>query len=623
MSPGVGRRARVPLAQMLADEGAITQEQLLTALALQRHQDLPIGEILITNGMIDEDQLVSALTRQYGTRALDLAAEPADAALSRLLPARQAIALGALPWRRAGAALVVATSRPDREDEIRAAFADERQIILAIAGRTQMQDELTRLYGAELARRAESRAPSHVSCRSWRPAVLTRRALALAALALLAGALYPVQTAWALLALAAVAFLANMGLKLCAAAAALWPGAGHADTPDPGPETQVPIPLRRQPVVSILVPLFRERDIAGQLIRRLERLDYPRALLDILLVLEADDLTTRRALAACDLPHWIRPIVVPPGRPRTKPRALNYALTFTRGSIIGIYDAEDRPEPDQIRKIVRRFHRVPPEVACLQGRLDYYNPRHNWMSRCFTMEYATWFRLLLPGVQRLGLFVPLGGTTLFLRADALREVGAWDAHNVTEDAELGLRLARAGYRTEMVDTTTFEEANSAPWSWIRQRSRWLKGYAMTWASAMRAPRRLWRELGPRRFIGFQVQIAGAVLGFLTAPVLWSLAFIPLGLPHPLAGAIGPAVFPTIAGVGFAALALSLGLTALACRAPHLRWLRLWVPTTAFYFPLASVAAVIALCELVLRPFHWAKTAHGAFGGRGRRPRPLR
>ena len=180
-----------------------------------------------------------------------------------------------------------------------------------------------------------------------------------------------------------------------------------------------PVPLMRLPVVSLLVPMFREEDIAARLIARLGRIDYPRELLDVILVLEERDRQTHTALARADLPPWMRIVTVPDGPLRTKPRAMNFALDFARGSIVGVYDAEDAPHPDQINQIVRRFYEAPPDVACLQGVLDYYNARTNWLSRCFTVEYASWFRVILPGLQRLGLPLPLGGTTLFMRREAL------------------------------------------------------------------------------------------------------------------------------------------------------------------------------------------------------------
>ena len=366
--------------------------------------------------------------------------------------------------------------------------------------------------------------------------------------------------------------------------------------------------------------LYRESDIAPRLVARLARLDYPADLLDVILVVEADDQITRDALARSELPLWMRVITVPNGSVKTKPRALNHALDYARGAIVGIYDAEDAPDPDQLQKVVAQFQRSGPEVACLQGVLDYYNPHTNWLSRCFTIEYAGWFRLILPGIARMGLVVPLGGTTLFFRRSVLEELGAWDAHNVTEDADLGLRLARHGYRTDLVATTTHEEANCRTVPWIKQRSRWIKGYMMTWAVHMRRPGLLWRQLGPWRFVGVQVLFLGTIAQFLLAPVLWSLALVPLGVAHPAlavlpAGLVwtGAALFALSEGTN-----LAIGVIGLHRSGQKLSWL--WVPTLKLYYPLASVAGFKALIELATRPFYWDKTTHGIFDHLGQKPR---
>jgi cellulose synthase/poly-beta-1,6-N-acetylglucosamine synthase-like glycosyltransferase len=363
-------------------------------------------------------------------------------------------------------------------------------------------------------------------------------------------------------------------------------------------------------MVSILVPLFREEVMAGTLVKRLSRLTYPKSLLDVVLVLEAGDTTTRETLKATRLPPWMRTITVPPGEVTTKPRALNYAFRFTRGEIVGIYDAEDAPAPDQIDRVVAHFSRAPPEVGCLQGILDYYNPRANWMSRCFTVEYASWFRVLLPGLSRMGLAVPLGGTTVFFRRTALEEVCGWDAHNVTEDADLGIRLARFGYRTELIASVTREEANNRLWPWIRQRSRWLKGYGLTWWVHSRRPLALWRDLGPRRFVGMQVLFLTTLFQFALAPVLWSFWLILAGLPHPLEAHLTREAILGLTVVFLSAegLSLAIGLAALA-RSPH-GGLFPWVPTLFAYYPLGTVAIYKALWEVVSRPFFWDKTTHG-------------
>jgi glycosyltransferase XagB len=265
-----------------------------------------------------------------------------------------------------------------------------------------------------------------------------------------------------------------------------------------------------------------------------------------------------------------------------------------------------------LHKIVNRFASRGPEVACLQGKLDYYNPTTNWLARCFTIEYAAWFRVFLPGIERLGLAIPLGGTTLFFRRRALEELGGWDAQNVTEDADLGIRLYRHGYRTELVETTTFEEANCRGLPWIKQRSRWIKGYMMTWMTHMRDPRRLWRELGPRRFVGMQVQFMATTTQTLLAPLLWSFWIVPFGLRHP--------VVEVMPHAGFVLLYVTMALCGLMVtafdmvglgRTKH-RMSPFWAITLLLYQPLATLAAYKALWELLTKPFYWDKTSHGHF-----------
>jgi cellulose synthase/poly-beta-1,6-N-acetylglucosamine synthase-like glycosyltransferase len=412
----------------------------------------------------------------------------------------------------------------------------------------------------------------------------------------------PVATGLAVLAFALMTLLAIVALKFAATMAAL------TDERRPEPASAA----TDDPTVSIIVALYRESDIAARLVRRLARLDYPEHLLDVVIAVEAGDQTTRDALAAAALPVWMRIVVVPEGEVKTKPRALNHALIHCRGTILGIYDAEDEPDILQIRKVVARFHAAGPKVACLQGVLDYYNPRTNWLSRCFTIEYAAWFRLILPGISRLGLVVPLGGTTLFFRREVLEALGGWDAHNVTEDADLGVRLARYGYRTELIETVTFEEANCRAIPWVKQRSRWIKGYMMTWAVHMRDPGLLWRQLGLRAFIGFQIMFLGTVAQFLLAPLMWSLLLVPFGVEHPLLAVLPPAAFWAMMTAFLLSEATSLAVGVIGIRRTDHHLSAWWVPTMKVYFPLATLAAYKALVELVLRPYYWDKTTHGLY-----------
>ncbi len=198
----------------------------------------------------------------------------------------------------------------------------------------------------------------------------------------------------------------------------------------------------------------------------------------------------------------------------------------------------------------------------------------------------------------------------FFRRDALEELGGWDAHNVTEDADLGFRLARHGYRTEMLVTTTHEEANCHFWPWIKQRSRWLKGYMVTYLVQMRSPLRLFRELGPWKFIGVQTHFITAISQFLLAPLLWSFWLILLGFSHPLQGLAPPELLLATARLflGVEVLTIIAGLIAVS-REGH-RHLLFWVPTLHFYYPLGTIAAYKALYELIFAPFYWDKTTHG-------------
>lgn len=347
------------------------------------------------------------------------------------------------------------------------------------------------------------------------------------------------------------------------------------------------------------------------LIAALEALDWPRELLDVKLILEADDLATLAALRDLAPPPFCRILIAPPGGPRTKPRALNFALDFAEGEIVGIYDAEDRPDPAQLRRVVDVLRASPPEVACVQARLSYYNPRENWLTRCFAIEYAIWFDVLIRGFRELRLPIPLGGTSVFFRRTVLEEVGAWDAHNVTEDADLGMRLARAGYRCEVTASTTHEEASSRLGPWIRQRSRWLKGYMMTWLVHMRRPLTLLRELGPVGFAAFQALFLGAAAAYLGLPFMWAVWGLTVAGVGPawLAGAPGWAL-GLIATVQLAGWIAMIVAAAVATTRRRQAWLLPWIPTLAIYWPIGAFAAYVALVELFVAPALWRKTPHG-------------
>src|SRR6185312_8445859 len=282
------------------------------------------------------------------------------------------------------------------------------------------------------------------------------------------------------------------------------------------------------PVFTVLVPMYREARMLPMLAQSLRELDYPLGKLDIKLVLEADDHDTIAAARTLGLEGVFEVIRVPPSQPKTKPKACNYALGFARGEFLVIYDAEDRPEPDQLRKVVATFARAPANTACLQCRLNYFNASDNWLTRMFTLDYSLWFDQVLPGLERLGIPIPLGGTSNHFKVDVLRELRAWDPFNVTEDADLGIRLTQKGYRVGIVDSTTFEEASHEASTWVKQRSRWIKGYMQTLLVHTRRPLHLIRTTGLLGFLGFVFFIGGTALSGLLNPIFWLLYLVWLG-----------------------------------------------------------------------------------------------
>ena len=233
------------------------------------------------------------------------------------------------------------------------------------------------------------------------------------------------------------------------------------------------------PRYTVLVPVYREANVIGELMRNLGALDYPAEKLEVLVLLESDDTETIEAARAAQPPATVRLVIVPDAQPKTKPKACNVGLFLARGELLVIYDAEDRPDPQQLRKAVAAFEQAGEKTICMQARLRYWNYTTNVLTRMFSLEYGYWFGTMLPGLDRLGLPIPLGGTSNHFRVPQLRELIGWDPHNVTEDADLGLRAAVEGYRVGVIDSDTEEEACAEVRPWIRQRTRWIKGYMQT------------------------------------------------------------------------------------------------------------------------------------------------
>ncbi len=553
-------------------------------------------QALLAEGPMREDEFYRLLARHLGAPYYRAEmrigpCDPARAVASGIAPlAPNAEGLRCVLAPR-GRALTLLLAAPRRSPPVFAICSPQR---LGAAFRLQMGRRL-----AQEAADALERLDPALSARAG----LSNGQLAGVGLLVLAAPPFGALQPQALAALCAVGLYAAFAGSVALRFAALAAGAPARES--------APLDERDLPVYSIIAPLRREAKVVPRLIDALDAIDYPRSRLDIKIVIERDDPETLRALAQMRLPSRYDVIVAPPGAPATKPRALNVALPFARGEFIVIYDAEDMPAADQLRRAAARF-REDASVDCLQARLAIDNIFDSWLTRLFAMEYAALFDVINPGLATLGAPIALGGTSNHFRADALRRVGGWDAWNVTEDADLGLRLARFGRRVATLDSDTGEEAPATLANWFGQRRRWLKGWMQTLAVHTREPRRLFCDLGAARALAALALMLGAALGGLLGPALaayalWRALAGDLFAAQTTLQAIGNALALALLASGFLAIAIPI---VLSLRSRGLQRLYPSLPLLPLYYCLVSIAAWAALIDLALWPFHWPKTEHG-------------
>ena len=367
------------------------------------------------------------------------------------------------------------------------------------------------------------------------------------------------------------------------------------------------------PIYTILCPLYREVKVLPAFLQNMDNLDWPKDKLEVILLLEENDMETQQAALALQPPFYVRTVIVPHSEPKTKPKACNYGLNFANGEYLVIYDAEDRPDPDQLKKAYLGFLNSKANIACLQAKLNYYNPHQNLLTRLFTAEYSLWFDIMLTGLQTINTAIPLGGTSNHFRTKVLKELQGWDPFNVTEDCDLGIRLFKKGYKTAVIDSTTWEEANSNFKNWLRQRSRWIKGYFQTFFVHNRHPITFIKEQGIHALI-FQLIIGARMSFMLINPFLWVMTISYFALYQ----YVGPTIESFYPGVVFymAVFSLIVGnflylynyMIGVAKRG---QWtLMKFVFLVPFYWLMASIAASIAFYQLLTKPHYWEKTIHG-------------
>ncbi len=351
------------------------------------------------------------------------------------------------------------------------------------------------------------------------------------------------------------------------------------------------------PKYTIMVPLYKEDKIIYNLFISMEKIDYPKDLLEILLLVEENDKITKRALSKLAIPNHIKIINIPKSYPRTKPKACNYGLNFATGKYITVYDAEDRPSENQLKQVVAKFSLCTSQVICIQARLNYYNREENYLTKLFSIEYSILFEYMLEGLKKLSLPIPLGGTSNHFIREKLIELGGWDSFNVTEDADLGLRLNHAGYKTELIASTTYEESPITLKAWIKQRSRWIKGHLLT--SLLHVGFK--KKVKLKDLVGIMLTLYIPSLIYILIPFFILITIFNLKIP--ISSIFWKINLP---------LALLLPFILSLFIIIRNKWYnsKSAIFLSFFYYWLLPIAGIRSLIQVFTSPFKWEKTEHG-------------
>jgi cellulose synthase/poly-beta-1,6-N-acetylglucosamine synthase-like glycosyltransferase len=602
---------RQPLGQLLLQNQLITVDQLNNALEVQKHSGDRLGQIVVSHGYINRLALAEALAEQEHMPMVNLRTIKIDPAISHLLDDETVRKWQSLPVRRVGDFLQVAIVDPTRED----IKADLRKrlgvpLVFAVTSEFDINWALDNIYRATY---LEDSIAGLLYRNADESAFVTFTNLQLVTvygfllLVILFLGFFPLQFIIAINLLAGIYYLATSVYRVFLAVRS-----NSEDLTIPISEEEIrALKDSDLPVYTVMIPVFHEKDVLSDLIKSIDAMDYPKEKLDVKLLFEESDHETLAFARTLHPPGYIEFLVVPDAIPRTKPKALNYGLVAAKGTYVVVYDAEDAPEKDQLKKAVIAFRKADADIICLQAKLNYYNMHQNLLTRWFTIEYSMWFDHMLPGLDAIKVPIPLGGTSNHFITEKIRELGAWDPFNVTEDADLGIRMFKRHFRTAIIESTTFEEANSDLWNWIRQRTRWVKGYMQTWLVCMRHPVSLYKSLGLKAFISFQLTIGGAFILLLVNPIYWMITSIWfLGhwnvIPDLFPGLIFYlSMFNLVTG-NFLFLYLNM-------IGPFRRGyydLTKYALISPIYWVFMSLASWRAVWQLLTRPFYWEKTVHG-------------
>jgi len=598
----------------LLSTGLVTKTQIDHAYRASEKTGVPVGEIFIGLGLLTPQEVAAVTSKTWNTPSVNLQEEIFDEKLVKQHSGQMFINEMWMPIRELddNHILVATVNNPSQEllKNISSTLGGNKTVTAVITTSWDLRRKVMAFYHEEIAYDA-SMALWNASPKKSARVVLTlsqKIIFSMIALLILTSAIiYPLQTLAGFITVTSLAFLVSILFKYRISLAG-----AKLETKERITKSQINRLVDAElPIYTVLVPVYKEANIVGQLVKNLGDIDYPKNKLEVLILIEEDDDETREALEKSSPPDNFHVIIVPDGNPRTKPRACNVGLYLASGEYVVIYDAEDRPDPDQLKKAVIAFRKGSTDLICVQASLNYFNDQENFLTRMFSLEYSYWFDYMLTGLERLNLPIPLGGTSNHFKTEPLVALGGWDTWNVTEDADLGIRAAALGYTVGTINSTTMEEANTSIPNFIRQRSRWIKGYLQTLLVHLREPMKLLKATSLRQILSFLLLIGGTPVTFLAVIPLYIFSLIALFADASFILQFLPQWVVLLSLFNF--FIGNLMMIHLSMMGPfkrHRYKLVFWAFFNPIYWLLHSVASYKAVWQLIFNPHYWEKTLHG-------------
>jgi len=595
--------ARKKLGNILIKRGYITSDRLEEILKEQQEVGGRLGELLIGEGDVSAFQLAKAFAEHKGKEFVNLEETPCDEFLVKDKDREDYLNLHAIPWKQEEGIVYIATTDiyPELEEWASKKYHNYDFIItspfdILWASQKNIGEFLSRDARDTLWRHDRKASARKLflnnTTRNWVVFIIFALFIAVFIGNNFLFALAALHGFYAITLLSKIIFI-MVGLK--------------EDSKILADSTDLSIDDSKLPVYTILVPMFKEKKTTIEnLINSIKAIYYPISKLDVKLVVEEGDKETINHIKSIRPESYFQIIEVPYSLPQTKPKACNYALRFALGDYITIYDAEDKPDPLQLRKVLNKFENSHPNVACVQARLNYYNRNETWLTKLFSLEYASWFNYMIPALDRIGIPIPLGGTSNHFKIEIIRKLHAWDPYNVTEDADLGIRLVQNGYKTKIIKSLTLEEAPISVSGWLRQRSRWIKGYIQTYIVHMRQPIKLYKMIKLKGMIGFLFFVGAPSIVFVTIPLSVILFITSLFKIEDIPAWLGIlSISNLLVMVLFHMFIANHVIT-------KSKWydMKSSILLFPFYWVLHVVASLKSVKDVILRPHHWEKTEHG-------------